>query len=298
MKPVKKMKLINTAAMLALTLPVLAQNHTLEFTDANWKNSSTGNTSEFLSNGSGRRNSAGWDASHTLANVDSSGIGATLEISHQPNAWNIENRPALATYFPSNSGSAGDILRSWNNESNIPNGEIPKFTLTFDSTVALFQISLEGFRGDDAWLVQAYDASGNLVAPNWANANQATVTNPGAALGNTAINLLSKTGVNGATGAEALAAGKYDRSNKGFTVWNQDNVFERGAAILDYNGAHINKLVYSMIEVDTADGTPTGAPADQSMYIGSGIVFQQVPEPSSAALLGLGGIGILLRRRR
>jgi hypothetical protein len=206
----------------------------------------------------------------------------------------MADRPSLSPYFPSDYGTSGRVLRAWNNGSNIPAGEIPTFTVTFAQSVKLHQFGLEGFRGDDAWKVQAYDAAGGLVNPLWRNPNFQSVITPGDPLGNTAINILN---TEGTLGAEALGAAKYLAEDRSFVVWNKNNAFERGAAVIDYNGAVVKTLVYSMIEVN-ADGNATGAPADQSMYIGSGIKFETIPEPSSISLFGLGGMSLLLRRRR
>ncbi|MGB0775517.1 MAG: hypothetical protein ACPGUY_06695, partial [Akkermansiaceae bacterium] len=165
---------------------VMAQTHSLDFTDPSWKNQTSGRSSEFKSNDAGRGNDAGWNSPHRITNIDGSGIDATLELSHQPHAWNIENRPSLAPYFPSKYGNSGDILRIWNKTGNIPADELPSVTLTFNQSVSLFSLGLEGYRHDDAWKVQAFDENGMLVAPNWANPGGITYTKPGDALSNTA----------------------------------------------------------------------------------------------------------------
>ncbi|YCM44262.1 PEP-CTERM sorting domain-containing protein [Verrucomicrobiaceae bacterium 227] len=275
----------------------------LDFTDPGWKNDTTGLSSEFQTNGADKGNYAGWDSSHSISGINGSTIGASFELSHWPHATNIESRPALAPYFPSQSGNQGDIMRIWNDTSKIGTNEIPSLTMTFSEPVSLQTLSLEGYRGDDAWKIQAYDAAGNLVSPNWADPNVTVVTDPGAPLANAPINLLSKLGINGATGAEADSAGRYDATEKAFYIWNKIEVFERGAAVLNFNldSPEVKTLVYSMIEVDE-NGIYAGTPSDQSMYIGSGIVAKEfqiaVPEPSSLSLLGLSALALLARRRK
>lgn len=281
----------------------MTKHYGVDFQDPGWRNDRTGAASEFQSNGAGSGNFAGWSDSHTLADINGSGIGVTMTLSHKPNAWNIEARPALNPYFPSEFGEDGDILRVWNNTSNIGPKEIPSVTLVFTEGISLQRLGLEGYRKDDAFRVQAYDLNGNLVAPNWADPSASATVNPGDPLANVPINLLSTTGTNGATGAEALSVGTYNASDMAFEIRNKDQVFERGASVLRYNLEKplVSKIVYSMIEVDR-NGDPTGEPSDQSMYIGGGIVAKEfavsVPEPSSILLTGLGALGLMVRRRR
>ncbi|MGJ8643435.1 MAG: PEP-CTERM sorting domain-containing protein [Luteolibacter sp.] len=292
----KRFFLIALAPCAVVTLAT-AQTYSLDFNDPTWTNDTSGLSSEFQTNGGTSGNFAGWDSTHSVASVGRSGVGATLSINHKVHAWNMINRPSQATYFPSTYGADGDVLRAWNNTSNLSSGQIPAFSLQFTEEVSLFSFGLEGFRHDDAWQVTAYDMLGQVVAPRWRNPNLVSFTNPGAELGNTAINILTTTGVNGATGAEALGAGRYDSTDKSFVIWNANNAFERGSAVIDYNGANVQTVLFEMIEVDTTNGIFTGQAADQSMYLGSGMKFNAVPEPSTV-LLSTCVLGLLLIRRR
>ncbi len=292
--------IITLLSITGLSLSANAQTaYGLDFADPGWVNDKTGETSEFQKNEAGKGNEAGWNATHSLANINGSGVGVTLELSHEPHAWNIESRPALDTYFPSEHGKSGAILRVWNDTANIKEGEIPALSLTFTQDITLQQLGLEGYRADDAWQVQIFDKDGTVIRPNWKDATQATSVNPGDPLSGSPINLLTTTGVNGATGAETTSLGTYTPA--GFILFNEEQKSTRGASILNYNDTTaVRKIVLSMIEVDRA-GAATGDPSDQSMYVGSGILakeFSTVPEPSSTALLGLAGLGMLVRRQR
>lgn len=283
----------------------------LDFTDPGWTNDTTGLSSEFQTNNDGYSGSnsvgpasyGGWDSSHSINSINGSTIGATIQISHKPKAFNIESRPALEPYFPSQFGNSGDILRVWNDLANIPTGEVPTLTMTFTESVSLQKLSLEGYRKNDAWKIQAYDAQGNLVSPNWADPSVTATVNPGDPLSNVAINLLSMNGVNGASGAEALSEGTYNTSDKSFFIYNKNKVQGRGGAVLDYNlaTASVKTIVYTMMRADT-NGDPSLIPSQNSMYFGSGVVAKEfqlpVPEPSSTLLLGLGGLSLLARRKR
>ena len=261
------LKLVAIAALIAGTCN--AQETVLDWRDPGWTNMVTGGPSQFLTN-SGSTGS-GWNATHRLANVGGSGVDVTLRISHQPNGWNIENRPALGPYFPSPNGTNGDILRAWNSNSNIPSGELPYYTLEFSQPVTISKFGLEGMRNDDAWQIQAFDFAGNLVEPNWADPNVAVETTAGNPLQDKPINLLR-----GAL-TEAQSNGRYDGPTKSFITWNKNNVFQRAAAVVDYRGVVAKKMVFTMIEVNTVTGVSVGTPSDTSIYLAGGFRFDATP---------------------
>ena len=150
-----------SAMWFGTVLSVSGQGFILDWNDPGWTNATTGNPSEFLTD---PKDSAGWSDVHQLLDAGGTGIDITLTLSHQPNEWNIEERPSLAPYFPSPHGTDGDILRSWN--QNHASGVIPSFTMEFSDDVTISRFGFEGMRRDDGWRVTAYDASGNIVGPN------------------------------------------------------------------------------------------------------------------------------------
>ncbi len=251
---------------LCIATHVRGQDFYMDWRDPGWTNLATGLPSEFLTNGAGQAHGAG-DV-HRLSDIAGSGIDVTFRISHVPTAWNIENRPALGAYFPSVNGIDGDILRAVNKP---PAGEIPYYTMEFSRPVTVSTFGFEGMRRNDGWKVQAYDLAGNLVAPNWTDPGLIAETAAGAPLQHVPINLLR-----GAL-PEAASSGRYDASEMAFYLWNRDNVQERAAAVVNFNGVVAKKLIFSMIQVDTTTGTPTGGASGRSIYLAGGFSVDTAP---------------------
>ena len=70
-----------------------------------------------------------------------------------------------------------------------------------------------------------------------------------------------------------------------------------GLAVSDTKGVD-STIVYSLSNVEVTDGYLTLSPIDGANAKLSYIDITPVPEPASMVVLGLGGMGVLLRRRR
>ncbi|MCP5535753.1 MAG: PEP-CTERM sorting domain-containing protein [Akkermansiaceae bacterium] len=182
----------------------------------------------------------------------------------------------------SSGGDAGvDLTSSGTLNSNYANVSSPKQGLTGDAGLMQGYLALNdtetiSLTGLSAWapngykVYAAFDIGGNETH--------------GISMGDGVTSALYWTANSSATDS--------DPDNDGVMTWKQTTATTSGTAVTDANWA-----VYGTFTGDTLtiSGTDNGS---RSALSGFQVVALPVPEPSSAALLGLGCLALVIRRRK